>query len=1278
MAGKTIISTSLSSGVILNSSTYGSPLTVTGTINVSSGDAIYYQGGTATNWTIANQGLIAASTHGSGIMLGTYTTTVTSGNVTNSNGGTIYGATSGVYVSGYGTVTNIDASTISSQGIGVDIRLAGTVSNLSGGVITGNNSEAVYIYGAGLPGIPSKVLVFNAGLLQGSSGVEELLGGYVTNIASGTIVGDSNFGVFLDRFGSISNTGLISGGRMGILLYEGGAIYNAPGGVISGNNGIVTYGGTVINDGTITSVQNALQFLGYPVASGTTTVTMYLPSLLVEAPQASISGFIDGGRGTLDLASGSSIGTIAGIGDSVTNFTRLTIDHGAAWSIAGNAAGLGAFGTIAGFTFNDTIDLTGFVAVSETFNSGTLVLTDSAKTTATLNIEGAFTSGDFQITSDNIDGTDITIPQTISWTGASGDWNTAADWSTNSVPSGVDTAVIDVAGGVTIAVSAPENIAIADVIVGAAGDILDVEGTLAPSGTVTIKAGSINLGAKATINGGTITDMTGTGIIGSGGTFDGVTIQGQLNIATTGGRLVFLDGLNAFGTNGKGAGTINLTKGGDANIDFQGSQTIDNATINLNGTVVGNPLTEILVGGSSSVLTLGGNLIVSSTAPHTQAGIRGDGSPQTALVNLGTILVAAGSSSFTIAPANGFDNGFDNVLNKGGSISVSNNELLSIQPGSGVFSNEGQVSVNPGSTLQISDASLTPAISNPGLITLSNGATLDLVGFFTSNALGNLSNLGTTVIDGIFDAGRNALTLGTTSVLNAVVLAGQIRNAAIQPNGSLTIVGPNASLENDTFEGPINLTTTSVDLTLFQGVALTDANGIQPGTVNVSGQSDTLRFANESTVAAATGQTFDNVVVNIGNATNADIIAPDFSGGTFTIGANADIISSPQGALATLNVGASTTVVLNGTLNAIANSGTFIVAGGPNSVFSSNGTMVVGNGDTLSLTSAIVGTGNGTIDIAKGGVANFASAVAANQTLAFTGATGTLALQAPGSFAAAISGLGTGDSIDLVGITATKALWNAGSPGSSGSLTITNSGAPVTNSGAPVATLAVLGDYSNDVFVVTGPSASGTAVTITPMCFAAGTRILLPDGERPIEDLRPGDLVVTESGRTQPIRWIGRRHIDFRHHANRQRLLPVRIAANAFGPCKPRRDLLLSPDHALFIDDVLIPVRHLLNGSTVAQVACRDVTYYHIELPHHDVLLAEGLPAESYLEAGSRESFADSNGAIRLHADFAPTVDRFAMLWETEGYAPLVIAGSALEQVRRRLGCSQLSIRSAA
>jgi collagen type I alpha len=217
-----------------------------------------------------------------------------------------------------------------------------------------------------------------------------------------------------------------------------------------------------------------------------------------------------------------------------------------------------------------------------------------------------------------------------------------------------------------------------------------------------------------------------------------------------------------------------------------------------------------------------------------------------------------------------------------------------------------------------------------------------------------------------------------------------------------------------------------------------------------------------------------------------------------------------------------------------------------------------------------------------------------------------------------------------------------------------------------VAALSLPQDYSAALFNVTTDGAD-SLLTVTATCYAAGTRILTPRGEIAIERLREGDLVQTISGRTQPIHWIGRRRVDFRRHPNPQRVLPVRIAAHAFGPGQPRRELLLSPDHAVFVEDVLIPVRHLINGTTVAQIEPRAITYYHIELPRHDVLLANGMPAESYLEAGARDAFANGGGLIQLHPDFAPPLDHYAMLWEAQGYAPLVVTGSALERARETL-----------
>ena len=142
-------------------------------------------------------------------------------------------------------------------------------------------------------------------------------------------------------------------------------------------------------------------------------------------------------------------------------------------------------------------------------------------------------------------------------------------------------------------------------------------------------------------------------------------------------------------------------------------------------------------------------------------------------------------------------------------------------------------------------------------------------------------------------------------------------------------------------------------------------------------------------------------------------------------------------------------------------------------------------------------------------------------------------------------------------------------------------------------------------------------------CYAAGTRILTPAGEVAVEALREGQLVVTASGGFVPVRWLGHRHVDFVRHERPQDAYPVRVRADAFGPNLPHRDLLLSPDHAVFVDGVLIPVRYLINDATIAQEPMDAVTYWHVELPEHGVLLAEGMPAESYLDTGNRGAFAN-------------------------------------------------------
>ena len=143
-----------------------------------------------------------------------------------------------------------------------------------------------------------------------------------------------------------------------------------------------------------------------------------------------------------------------------------------------------------------------------------------------------------------------------------------------------------------------------------------------------------------------------------------------------------------------------------------------------------------------------------------------------------------------------------------------------------------------------------------------------------------------------------------------------------------------------------------------------------------------------------------------------------------------------------------------------------------------------------------------------------------------------------------------------------------------------------------------------------------------------------------------------------PIRWIGVRSIDCRRHPAPQKVWPVRIAAGAFGDGCPSRDVFLSPDHSVYALGVLIPVRLLCNGSSIAQVERDTVDYYHVELPSHDVLFAEGLPTESYLDTGDRGNFSNGGRHVVLYPDLT------ALKWKAGGCAPLAVTGPVLDAVR--------------
>jgi len=122
----------------------------------------------------------------------------------------------------------------------------------------------------------------------------------------------------------------------------------------------------------------------------------------------------------------------------------------------------------------------------------------------------------------------------------------------------------------------------------------------------------------------------------------------------------------------------------------------------------------------------------------------------------------------------------------------------------------------------------------------------------------------------------------------------------------------------------------------------------------------------------------------------------------------------------------------------------------------------------------------------------------------------------------------------------------------------------------------------------------------------------------------------------------------------------VRVSAGAFGEGLPQRDLWLSPGHNVASEGALMPISCLINGRSVAQINRDRVEYWHVELDAHDVLLAEGLPAESYLDTGNRTAFVNGGAFIEAHPDFKPKH------W-AETCLPLVKDGAAIARTKTTL-----------
>jgi Hint domain len=256
--------------------------------------------------------------------------------------------------------------------------------------------------------------------------------------------------------------------------------------------------------------------------------------------------------------------------------------------------------------------------------------------------------------------------------------------------------------------------------------------------------------------------------------------------------------------------------------------------------------------------------------------------------------------------------------------------------------------------------------------------------------------------------------------------------------------------------------------------------------------------------------------------------------------------------------------------------------------------------------------GFGTVNVDNGATWSLGGTVAAGTTIAFApGGTGALTIVSPTQMNGTIADFHVGDTLALAGVTGTTGVTPV-PLAANDELTVAGTGL-------------VLQFDSSATGIVFAESVSGGETTITALCFLPDTLIQTPAGQVKVQNLAVGDLVTTAGGSERPITWIGTGQV-LATRGRRGPATPVIVRKGALAPNVPMYDLRVTKGHSIYLDGVLIPVEFLVNHrSIVWDDLAQEVRLYHVELETHDVLLANGAPAESYRDDGNRWLFQNAN-----------------------------------------------------
>jgi glycosyltransferase involved in cell wall biosynthesis len=1037
---------------------------------------------------------------------------------------------------------------------------------------------------------------------------------------AGSIVATDDYvgiGVYANLGGAVSNistTALISGGFYGVKIAgDSGTVHNV--GTITGTKGLgvaLINGGLVANDVTGTAggtihgatfgvyLNHAASIINGAAGTAASPTLIYGGGVGVYARfgAATISNF-----GT--ISGGTAAPGIYGVelrrGGNVTNAQFATITDGIL--ISGTTAIVDNAGSIGGGQFGVLVDPSGRDVT--VINSGS--------------ISGAGNAILFSGTHDLL----IVDPGAV-FNGAVAGGATDRLELTSAASSGS----LDFSGFGTITVDANA----AWLLTGYTSGTLTNAGTLLSTQSLSLHGTVINAGTLQAPfylqSGGFLTNQSGGVITGNVPPPPPDTLSGAVAIGAA---------LIAAAATVVNAGQIINT---DSDTLAFGAYIQSAGTFTNSGTVSGG---SGLGAQSAAVPTISNSGLIESTA-NSGYGINLQGG--------GTIF-----NSGTVNATGTFSQGA--VLKYGGLVSnsatgtITGMDAAVVITGSGTTATTGATVINAGliaGTDAIDGAgvefsAMTNTLTNTGTIT----GTCDAVDLFTGGVVNNdISGTATGYIAGltfgIFVSGDTGTITNRGTIIgtatDAVYLgaggtivngAGNVTGALIQGGGyGIRAFGPSTVTNFGTIEGGVGIA--------FDDSASTLTNAGTILTTNTAAGAFSVQFgAGNDRLVLDPGATFGaNGYVNAGGGTNTLELAAGASAGTLGVIA----LSGASGyvGFSAINVDAGA----HWTLGAITNSVT-------------NGTpIIIGNGGSLDVTGDILGAATFALG---GGSLTLAGAIDGATSFNFIDDGShvgpdalTLDDVAPAStsFDNAITGFGYLDEILLP------------------NLTFDTNVAPTVDTIGNTVTLGLEGGgsfvFNNFAF----QSGEPTSLTVgahslqDAACYLHGTRILTDGGEVAVEDLSIGDRVMTLSGAAKPIKWIGRRSYVAAFAASNRNVIPILIRAGALGENIPHRDLYVSPLHAMFVDGVLIPAEHLVNGVSILR--CHDIDpirYFHIELERHDVIFADGAPAESFVDCDSRGMFHNAAEFAALYpGDAAP---RWAFC------APRLEEGPQLEESRARI-----------